>query len=46
MRIGRAKAKDFSKVERISLITEADYRNVVISPEKVAGLYARLDRPH
>jgi beta-1,2-mannobiose phosphorylase / 1,2-beta-oligomannan phosphorylase len=33
-------------VERVSLITEADYRNVVIFPEKFNGLYARLDRPH
>jgi len=45
-RIGLAKTKDFMKVERISLITEADYRNVVIFPEKINGLYARLDRPH
>ncbi len=33
-------------MERFSLITEADYRNVVIFPEKFNGLYARLDRPH
>jgi len=46
VRIGMAKTKDFMKVERISLITEADYRNVVIFPEKINGLYARLDRPH
>lgn len=46
VRIGLAKTKDFKTVERISLITEADYRNVVIFPEKFSGLYARLDRPH
>jgi len=46
VRIGLAKTKDFTTVERISLITEADYRNVVIFPEKFNGLYARLDRPH
>jgi len=46
VRIGLAKTKDFSQVERVSLITEADYRNVVIFPEKFDGLYARLDRPH
>ena len=46
VRIGLAKTKDFKSVERISLITEADYRNVVIFPEKIDGLYARLDRPH
>lgn len=46
VRIGLAKTKDFTSVERFSLITEADYRNVVIFPEKFDGLYARLDRPH
>ncbi len=46
VRVGLAKTKDFKTVERISLITEADYRNVVIFPEKFNGLYARLDRPH
>ena len=46
VRIGLAKTKDFSKVERVSLITEVDYRNLVIFPEKINGLYARLDRPH
>ena len=46
VRIGLAKTKDFKNIERISLITEADYRNVVIFPEKFNGLYARLDRPH
>ena len=46
VRIGLAKTKDFKTIERVSLITEADYRNVVIFPEKFNGLYARLDRPH
>ena len=46
VRIGLAKTRDFKTVERFSLITEADYRNVVIFPEKFNGLYARLDRPH
>ena len=46
VRIGLAKTKDFESIERFSLITEADYRNVVIFPEKFNGLYARLDRPH
>lgn len=46
VRIGLAKTTDFVNLERISLITEADYRNVVIFPEKFNGLYARLDRPH
>src|SRR5947209_8810129 len=46
VRIALAKTKDFTQVERGSLSTEADYRNVVIFPEKFDGLYARLDRPH
>jgi len=46
VRIGLAKTKNFQTVERFALITEADYRNVVIFPEKFNGLYARLDRPH
>jgi len=46
VRIALAKTKDFVQIERISLITQADYRNTVIFPEKFNGLYARLDRPH
>jgi predicted GH43/DUF377 family glycosyl hydrolase len=46
VRIGLAKTTDFKSVQRVSLITEADYRNVVIFPEKFNGLYVRLDRPH
>ena len=46
VRVGLAKTRDFKSIERFALITEADYRNVVIFPEKFNGLYARLDRPH
>jgi predicted GH43/DUF377 family glycosyl hydrolase len=46
VRVCLAKTKDFKTTERFSLITEADYRNVVIFSEKFNGLYARLDRPH
>ncbi|HEU0123238.1 MAG TPA: glycoside hydrolase family 130 protein [Bryobacteraceae bacterium] len=46
VRIALARTRGFLTVERISLITEADYRNVVIFPERFDGLYARLDRPH
>lgn len=46
VRIALAKTTDFCKSEKVSLITEADYRNVVIFPEKFNGRYARLDRPH
>jgi predicted GH43/DUF377 family glycosyl hydrolase len=46
VRIALARTKDFTQVERVSLITQADHRNVVLFPEKFDGLYARLDRPH
>jgi len=46
VRIALAKTRDFETVERISLITQADQRNVVLFPEKFAGRYVRLDRPH
>jgi predicted GH43/DUF377 family glycosyl hydrolase len=46
VRIALARTKDFEKVDRIALITQADFRNVVIFPEKFGGRYARLDRPH
>lgn len=46
VRIGLAKTKDFKSIERISLITQSDLRNVVIFPEKIDGRYVRLDRPH
>ena len=46
VRVALARTLDFEKVERISLITQADLRNVVIFPEKFGGRYARLDRPH
>ncbi|MBL8233264.1 MAG: glycoside hydrolase family 130 protein [Bryobacterales bacterium] len=46
VRTGLARTTDFLSVERISLITQADYRNTVLFPETFNGLYARLDRPH
>ena len=46
VRIGLAKTVDFRRVERISLISEPDMRNVVIFPDTFNGRYARLDRPH
>jgi len=45
-RIGLARTRDFQTIERISLITQADSRNLVIFPEKIDDLYVRLDRPH
>ena len=46
VRVALARTRDFKSIERISLITQADYRNIVIFPEKFNGRYARLDRPH
>ncbi|MBU4532220.1 MAG: glycoside hydrolase family 130 protein [Eubacteriales bacterium] len=46
VRVALARTRDFRQVERVALITQADYRNVVIFPERFDGLYARLDRPH
>jgi len=46
VRIALARTRNFESVERISLITQADYRNTVIFPEKIGGRYVRLDRPH
>ncbi|GAB4366937.1 MAG: glycosidase [Calditrichia bacterium] len=46
VRIVLAKTKDFRSLERVALITQADYRNVVLFPQKFNGSYARLDRPH
>ena len=46
VRIALAKTADFKTIERISLISQADMRNVVIFPKKIGGRYVRLDRPH
>lgn len=46
VRIALAATDDFENIEKISLITQADYRNVVLFPEKINGRYVRLDRPH
>ena len=46
VRIALARTRDFGQVERVALITQADFRNVVIFPEKFGGRFARLDRPH
>ncbi len=46
VRIGLVRTDDFKTVDRIAFITQADYRNTVIFPEKINGKYVRLDRPH
>lgn len=46
VRIGLAKTVDFTSVERVAMISQADHRNVVLFPKKFGGRFARLDRPH
>ncbi|MFX0207134.1 MAG: glycosidase, partial [Candidatus Hodarchaeota archaeon] len=46
VRIGLAKTQDFVSIERVAFITQADYRNTVLFPEKINGRYVKLDRPH
>lgn len=46
VRIGLAKTHDFQTVERVAFITQSDYRNTVIFPEKINDEYIKLDRPH
>ena len=46
VRIALARTRDFTAVERVSMISQADMRNVVIFPKKFGGRYVRLDRPH
>lgn len=46
IRVGLARTKDFSQVERVGYITQPDMRNVVIFPKKFGEYYVRLDRPH
>ena len=46
VRVCLAATTDFETIERVSMITQADYRNVVIFPERIDGRYVRLDRPH
>ncbi len=46
VRIALARTNNFVDIEKLSLITQADYRNLVIFPQKFNGKYIRLDRPH
>ncbi|UCE48580.1 MAG: glycoside hydrolase family 130 protein [Phycisphaerales bacterium] len=46
VRIGLARTHDFESVERVALITQADYRNTVLFSEKIDDRYIKLDRPH
>lgn len=46
VRIGLVRTYDFQSFERVAFITQADYRNTVLFPEKINGSYVKLDRPH
>ncbi|SFM83873.1 glycoside hydrolase family 130 protein [Thermodesulforhabdus norvegica] len=44
-RTGIGVTRDFRTFERICLMTESDNKDCVIFPEKIGGMYVRLDRP-
>ncbi len=45
VRVGIVKTRDFKAFERVSIASEFGNRNGVLFPEKINGLYCRLDRP-
>lgn len=45
-RLSLVKTEDFKKFHWMGFISETDNRNGVLFPEKINGLYARLDRPN
>ena len=44
-RIALATTEDFTTYERVALISDPGNKDGVLFPEKIDGLYARLDRP-
>lgn len=44
--IAIAKTEDFHNYQRIAVISEPGNKDGVLFPEKINGLYARLDRPY
>ncbi len=44
-RTGIGITKDFVSFQRICLMTESDNKDCVLFPERINGLYVRLDRP-
>jgi len=46
LQIGLAQTRDFLHIERVALTTAIDYRNCVLFPEKIDGLYVRFERPN
>ncbi len=45
VRVGIVKTDDFQTFERVAMASEIENRNAALFPEKINGLYARLDRP-
>jgi len=43
--VGLSRSRDLKTWEKMELIAEPDNRNIVLFPEKIDGLYCRLDRP-
>jgi len=43
--ISVARTRDFRKFEKIAVASEPTNRNMVLFPDKIGGLYVRLDRP-
>jgi predicted GH43/DUF377 family glycosyl hydrolase len=45
-RLSILKTQDFSRFEWLGLVSATDNRNGALFPEKIGGLYARLERPN
>jgi predicted GH43/DUF377 family glycosyl hydrolase len=45
-RLSVFKTQDFEEFEWLGLVSEPDNRNGVLFPERIGGLFARLDRPN
>jgi len=45
-RLGIARTRDFASFELVSFDAQADSRNGVLFPEKIGGMFARLERPN
>ncbi|NLE85253.1 MAG: glycosidase [Myxococcales bacterium] len=45
-RLSLMQTRDFETFEWLGFVSEPDNRNGVLFPEKIGGLYARLDRPN
>lgn len=45
VRVGIVRTRDFRRYERVAIASELGNRNAILFPEKINGLYCRLDRP-